>query len=312
MSQTTDDEPALLMAECEQRKLFLNEMNVSPGLIADGENSKGVSNIWYLDNGASNHMTGQRFKFSELDEKVTGEVRFGDGSTVEIKGKGTVAFKCKNEEEKLFREVYYIPNLRNNIISLGQLAEDGNKVVLNEDWLWIYDERGRIIMKVKRSGNRLYKIELKNRESTCLLTKEDETSWLWHKRLGHVNFQALSFKSKNEMVEGMPVVTVPKENCTGCLMAKQARKSFPAQSLYRANKVLELVHGDLCGPLTPETPSGNRYFLLLVDDFSRYMWVYMLREKGEAFDAFKRFKALVESGSDKMKAFRTDRGGEFC
>lgn len=58
MSQTTDNEPALLMAECGQEKLFLNERNVSPGLIANGENSKGVSNVWYLDNGASNHMTG--------------------------------------------------------------------------------------------------------------------------------------------------------------------------------------------------------------------------------------------------------------
>lgn len=223
-----------------------------------------------------------------------------------------VAFKCKNGEEKIFREVYYIPNLRNNIISLGQLAENENKVVLNGDWLWIYDEQGRLLMRVKRSGNRLYKIELKNRDSTYLLTKADETSWLWHKRLGHVNFQALSFMSKNKMVEGLPVITAPKENCSGCLMAKQVRKPFPTQSQYRANNILELIHGDLCGPITPERPSGNRYFLLLVDDFSRYMWVYMLREKGEAFDAFKHFRALVENGPEKIKALRTDRGGEFC
>lgn len=118
--------------------------------------------------------------------------------------------------------------------------------------------------------------------------------------------------SKNEMVEGFPCITPPKENCSGYLMAKQARKSFPAQTWYRATRTLELIHGDLCGPMTPATPSGKKYFLLLVDDYSRYMWVYMLREKGEAFDAFKRFRTLVEKGSAEIKTFRTDRGGEFC
>ncbi|XP_074326821.1 uncharacterized protein LOC141664765 [Apium graveolens] len=104
MSQTTDDEPTLLMTKCGQGELLLNERNIRPNLLANGENNKEVSNIWYLDNGASNHMTGQKFKFSKLDEKVTGKARFGDGSTVDIKGKGTVTFKCKNGGVKKFHE----------------------------------------------------------------------------------------------------------------------------------------------------------------------------------------------------------------
>lgn len=80
-----------------------------------------------------------------------------------------------------------------------------------------------------------------------------------------------------------------------------------------SKKVLELVHGDIYGPISPPTPSERRYFLLLVDDFSRVMWVYFLTTKDEAFDEFKKFKALVENGSEKrIKALRTDRGGEFC
>lgn len=85
-------------------------------------------------------MTGFRSKFIHLDEGVTRQVTFGDGSMVEIKRIGSVGFKCKNGGEIVFKEVYYIPDLYNNIISLGQLPKSGNQVVLKGDFLWIYDE----------------------------------------------------------------------------------------------------------------------------------------------------------------------------
>lgn len=76
--------------------------------------------------------------------------------------------------------------------------------------------------------------------------------------------------------------------------------------------MLELIHGDLCGPISPPTSTGNKYFLLMVDDHSRYMWLVLLKSKDEAFQAFKKIKvaAKVEANA-KMKTFRTDRGGQF-
>lgn len=207
LSQVQDDEPALLVAERE----------IVPNLNYGAKNcSESASNLWYLDNGASNHMTGDRSKFRELDEGVTGLVKFGDGSTVEIKGKGSILFKGKTGEELLFREVYFIPTLCNNIISLGQLSENGNKVVLNGNYLWVYDGNGRLIMNVKRSENRLYKIVIETSKSTCLLSKSEELSWRWHSRLGHVNFQAMIWMSKNKMAYGLPDFVHPKTVCTGC------------------------------------------------------------------------------------------------
>jgi transposase InsO family protein len=72
------------------------------------------------------------------------------------------------------------------------------------------------------------------------------------------------------------------------------------------------VHGDLCGPVTPDTLGGRRYFLLLVDDLSRYMWVVVLGRKGEAADAIRRTQAAVEAECGrKLRVLRTDNGGEF-
>ena len=72
--------------------VLLNEEKVYPNQLKEREDN----NMWYLDNGASNHMTGSKYLFAELDEKVTGQVRFGDGSKVPIKGKGTLLFDCRN------------------------------------------------------------------------------------------------------------------------------------------------------------------------------------------------------------------------
>ncbi|XP_074336204.1 uncharacterized protein LOC141673363 [Apium graveolens] len=232
LAQALDDEPALLMVEYRGDKVLLNESRVKPKLRTEVEDKQGGSDVWYLDNGASNHMTGEKSKFRELDEKVIGQVRFGDGSTVDIRGKGSIFFKCKDGEERMFKDVYFIPSLCNNILSLGQLSEEGNRVVIHGDFLWVYDKIERLLMKVKRSGNKPYRVVAKTVDSSCLVSKEEEEAWLWNSRLGHVNFQALNLMTRNKMVDGVPKIIQPREVCTGCLMAKQSKKSFPAQSSF--------------------------------------------------------------------------------
>ncbi|GKA54224.1 zinc finger, CCHC-type containing protein [Tanacetum coccineum] len=89
-----DDEPSLLMTTHEE--ILLNEGQIQPEKYASGDAS-----IWYLDNGASNHMTGVKSHFKDINESVTGRVRFGDGSYVQIKGKGSILLECRNHEQKI-------------------------------------------------------------------------------------------------------------------------------------------------------------------------------------------------------------------
>ena len=86
------------------------------------------------------------------------------------------------------------------------------------------------------------------------------------------------------MVRGMPVIKHAEQVCDTCVTTKQRRRPLPQQAQYRAQE-LELVHGDLCGPVTPATPGGRRYFLLMVDDASRFMWAILLPSKDAAADA---------------------------
>lgn len=82
-----------------------------------------------------------------------------------------------------------------------------------------------------------------------------------------------------KMMHGLPKIDQPKETCTGCLISKETRKSFPSQSKSCSKEVLELVHGDICGLISPSTPGGNKYVFLLVDDWSRVIWAYLLKSK---------------------------------
>ena len=256
-------------------------------------------------------MTGNRSYFKTINESITGKVRFGDDSRIDIKGKGSIIFHSKDGVKRIIADVYFIPKLRSNIISLGQATEHGCEVLTRDNLLTLKDKDGRVIAKAQRSPNRLYKVHISKVDLvSCLQAATMSASSLWHARLGHIGRDSLAKMIKNELVIGIPKVDVEKDTCSPCLRAKQIRRSFPQATNYRAGKLLELIHGDLCGPISPQTPSRRRYIFVLIDDYSRYMWSVLLNEKGEAFEKFKRFKAIVEKETETtIKTFRTHRGG---
>lgn len=129
----------------------------------------------------------------------------------------------------------------------------------------------------------------------------------WHAKLGHINKTTMKTMIHKGLVQGITNVNIVKDMCPLCLLGKQARKAFPQATSYRAEKPLELIHGDMCGPMTPSTPGGNHYIFVVVDDHSRYMWTVLLKEKGGAF--LKLF--LEQETKEKVGTFRADRVGEF-
>ncbi|KAG7559183.1 Integrase catalytic core [Arabidopsis thaliana x Arabidopsis arenosa] len=304
-TKDTQNADELMMNEV----VYLNEKNCVPSNFETNTNGE---ECWYLDNGASNHMTGDKRYFDKLDETITGKVRFGDDSRIDIKGKGTIAFTDTNGNSRIMNDVYFIPDLKSNIISLGQATESGCDIRLKGEYLTMLDSEGKLLVKAERSKNRLYKVQMGLRqEANLYLTTVSDSSRL-HARMGHINFASLKNMVDKKLILGAPAIKVEKEICSSCLLGKQTRQSFPQETTYRATKKLELIHGDLCGPISPSTSAGNRYIFVLIDDFSRYMWTILLKEKGDAFKRFQNFKALVEQESgSRIQTFRTDRGGEF-
>jgi hypothetical protein len=148
-------------------------------------------------------MSGDQHKFKDIDTTVAGKVCFGDGSAVEIHGSGSILFQGTSGDQWLLLDVYFIPKLKSNMISLGQLIEIGYRIVMDDDLTEVTKKKTmRTIMSVQRSGNRLYKIELRTVEPVSFLAKVADESWLWHVRLGHVNFQSIRMLVEKEMAGG--------------------------------------------------------------------------------------------------------------
>lgn len=257
--------------------VYLNEMNVKPQEFESGTDS---DIILYLDYGASNHMTGNESYFKDIDETILGKVRFGDDSRIDIKGNGFILFITESGSKKILADVYFIPELKSNIISLDQATESGCEVRMKEHYLMLHDKDGKLITKKKRSRNRLYKVLMDITETRCLNVTVESESARWHARLGDIGMDTIKTMIRRELVIGVPHINVEKETCEYSLLGKQSRHVLPKATQYRAQGVLELIHGDFCGPIAPpSTAANNRYIFVLIDDHSRYMWTILLKRK---------------------------------
>ena len=135
---------------------------------------------------------------------------------------------------------------------------------------------------------------------------------LWHHRLGHLSQNILETITEHSTGIGDKLMKSDDTKCEGCVLGKSHRLPFPNATTNRATTILERIHSDICGPMPVPSLAGARYILMLIDDHSRYTWLYFLGKKSDTYDKFKNFKALVKNQSDKkIKVLRTDGGGEF-
>jgi hypothetical protein len=122
-------------------------------------------------------MTGHKNLFVEMTE-LAGTVSFGHASKVEVKGKGNMKFLQKNEKLRMVENVYYILEIKSNILSVGQLMEKGFEIFMKKRTLHMKDSRGRVIARVEMGENKMFKLNLQRIEEKYLkINKEDET-WL--------------------------------------------------------------------------------------------------------------------------------------
>jgi hypothetical protein len=183
---------------------------------------------WVLDTGATNHMMGSKEIFAELDTQIYDTFKFGDGSITNIEGWGTIILTYKNGEHHTLTGVYYIPQLKASILSIGQRDETSCRVDINGGIMRIFDQHSVLLAKVAWDDSRLYYLDLVVGRPVCLTAHASEAAWQWHTRYRHLNFGSLRKLAAQRMVRGLPELTQMEKVCDSCLVGKQCRAPFPA------------------------------------------------------------------------------------
>jgi hypothetical protein len=266
------------------------------------------SESWLIDNGCTNHMTHDKDLFRELRSSNTSKVRIGNGEYITVEGKGTIAIStCSGT--KFISDALYVPEIDQNLFSVGQLIEKGYKVVFEDKSCLIKDADGHDIFKVKMKG-KSFALNPLEEEQTAFPIKENITD-VWHKRLGHYHHKGLLQMKSKMMANDLPTLDDHIPNCKACQFGKQSRKPFPKVT-WRATKKLQLIHTNIAGPQRTPSLNGSLYYAIFIDDFSRMCWIFFLKHKSEVAQVFWNFKARVENESGcKIQILRSDNGKEY-
>ena len=262
-----------------------------------------VTSDWWLDSGATVHVCNNREMFKIFNDlKEPEEVLMGNDAAAKVLGKGSVELNFTSGQKLTLVNVFYVPELRKNLVSASLLCKKGFKVVLESDNV-IVSKNGVFVGK-GYSSNGMFKLSINEINAVNYV---DSSFLLWHARLGHLNYGYLNYMSEYKYIN----CKYDHDNkCEICVEAKMTKKPF--HKVERSSELLQLVHSDICELNGQLTRGGKRYFITFIDDHSRYTYVYLMKTKDEAFDKFKEYKAEIENQKDKrIKVLRTDRGGEY-
>ncbi|GJY67048.1 retrovirus-related pol polyprotein from transposon TNT 1-94 [Tanacetum coccineum] len=267
--------------------------------------------LWYLDSGCSRHMTGDCARLINFVKKFIGTVRFGNDEYAAIIGYGDYKLG-----DTIISRVYYVEGLKHNLFSVGQFCDGGLEVAFRQHSCHIRNYDMVDLLKGSRTTN-LYSISLNDMMSAspvCLLTKASSTkSWLWHRRLNHLNFGTLNELARKNLVRGLPMLKYNKDHlCPSCQLGKSKKASHPLKAENTNTEVLHTLHMDLCGPMRTESINGKKYVLVIVDDYTRFGWVRFLRTKDETPQVIEKFIVKTQRALNATVRFvRTDNGTEF-
>lgn len=276
----------------------------------------GEPTAWFVDSGASRHMTGDKKFFSTLEETAGVSVMLADGEKAEVSGTGSgsiVGVDGKgNPVDIVLSDVLFVPKLTSGLVSVSTLASKCFDVVFSDNRCEIRNRMGEISALAMRHGS-LYKLCTPNQAMVSVHPSHTaDCQHTWHRRLGHRDPEVVRMISSKGYAEGMKLVDCGVRTvCSSCMEGKMSRIPFPKHADHEVKEKLDLVHTDLSGPME-ETPSGNKYFLTLIDDYTRMTFIYLLRKKSDAAEKVKDFVRFCKTQIGKApRIIRSDGGGEY-
>ncbi|KAJ0615408.1 putative RNA-directed DNA polymerase [Helianthus annuus] len=266
---------------------------------------------WLPDTGASSHVAPNLSGFEDFEPYHGKDSLFvGNGTSLPILHIASTKFESPNKTLSI-NKILHVPEIKRNLLSVQRFCQDNNVFFeFHATFFCVKDTVTRTILLTGPSKDRLYSFHLPKFHpvSHVAFSTIRASPTTWHQRLGHPHSQLLkSMISRHSL----PVTNSVFPFCNSCPMGKSSKMHL-SSSNYKSSCVLDLVFCDVWGPAPVASFYGHRYFLLYVDHYTRYMWLFPLKQKSDVFTTFKQFHSMAERQfKTHLKAVQTDWGGEF-
>ncbi|CAL1378920.1 unnamed protein product [Linum trigynum] len=300
-------------------------------------NNSGNTSPWLLDSACFNHMTNASRILNNVTPVKDMSLSVANGGKLEVQGVGLM-----RKQNMTLPSTLYVPGLVPNLVSVGQLTEQGCSVLFAPSGCVIQDlKTGRQIGKGSKQGRVFHLDELRGSSvsssafRSCVsspplnslsLSKPiscdsagslsfstlSNNAWdLWHSRLGHPHSGGLEMMFRQSLLGKNHVNPSASHSCTSCVEAKTVNISYPSSTTVITDP-FHIIHTDLWGPSPTISRRGYRYFALFIDHATRFTWVYFLRLKSELKSVATDFLKMIQTQFDRpVKIIRSDPGGEF-
>ncbi len=327
-AKSTDTENIVCLLACNSH---------SATIVMEDKATNTRNQSWILDSGCTTHLTYDRNVFKTYTEVTPRPLDLAGRSTAMIVGYGDVPHTLLvrgKPKTCLIRNVQHVPELRYQLLSISVMAKQGIQTIFDESGARLVGNSGKELVgtgHLNRKG--LYELDsgipTKPSDETALLASLQ----LWHERLGHVSPAGILKMAEAGVASGLRISSETIETCNGCILGKGHRSSIPKEASKWSTSLLQLVHSDLMGPFEVMSAGGSRYIMTFIDDFSKWTVAYALKQKSDALECLKLFKAMAEKHTNKkitnlhvvvrnrtaddssenksLKILRSDNGGEY-
>ena len=290
-----------------------------------------LQNVWIAESGANQHMS-HKFEwftsYKPLSHPHSWPITSIAGHKTYVAGTGTIRFllQLPDRIEILHLEnVLYVPGLDCNLFSTTAMAKKYCLVFTGAADSCQFTKDSELYL-TGRLKNDMYILDITVLLPHTIATRahsfgnipknqECQSIQIWHHRLAHLNYEMIKNMERRGSVVGLQLSKrEPDQLCVGCQLGKHHRTSFPVNPVRkRFPKPGDLLHGDICGPMSVSSNGGSVYFVLFKDDATSYRFVFCVRRKSEALACFKKVcTQLTTDTGHSVKMLRTDRGGEFA
>jgi hypothetical protein len=244
-------------------------------------------------------MTGEKRMFSsyEKNEDPQRAITFGDGNQGLVKGLGKIVISPYHS----ISNVFLVDSLYYNLLYISQLCKMGYSCLFTDIGVTVFRRSDDSIAFRGVLDDQLYLVDFNDNQAeldTCLIAKTN-IGWLWHRRLAHVGMKNLHKLLKGEHILGLTNVHFEKDRiCSACQEGKQVGVHDPHKNIMTTDRPLVLLHMDLFDPIAYISIDGSKYCLVIVDDYSRFSWVFFLQGKSQTQETLKRFLTRAQNESD--------------